>query len=450
MNVKNGKIVIVGAGIAGLALAYRLLRSGREVLLIERESKVGGLAKSFEYDGFVFDIGPHRFHTDDPEVMDFILEILGDDYLTIARKSGVWMFDRYFEWPLALSSLFQMPPSVLFKVGRDMLTKSKGSGVNFEDYIIRKYGETLYRIFFKPYTEKFLGLPCDEISAEWAATGIDRAVIDKKIRLDDLAGLAKSLLTAQPPLQFVYPRSGGIGVFAQKLAERIIEMGGRILAGSGVDRIASFGGKITEIYAEGVEHGCDLMVWTGPVPELLEHLGKGTTCLEYLQLITYNYCLDGEHLPDYQWCYFGGDDIPFNRVSVPALFNPELAPVGRSGVCVEVTSRKGNPLWDRPEDLEPAIRKSLSQVGFLKSDRDVLGVHIEKVGNAYPIYKLDYGSQISKINEIAGEFANLKLLGRTGSFWYNNMDHSIRAAIDLSRDAVFHGSMPQKPERGGK
>ena len=107
-NINEIPVVIVGAGIAGLTLAHNLANAGKKVVVIEMEKDVGGLARSFRYDGFTFDIGPHRFHTDDQEVLQFIKKVLEPNLLTIRRKSGVYMFGKYFEWPLASSSIFRL------------------------------------------------------------------------------------------------------------------------------------------------------------------------------------------------------------------------------------------------------------------------------------------------------------------------------------------------------
>lgn len=197
------KIVIAGAGIAGLTLAYELCKGGAEVTVVEKEPLVGGLARSFSYaGGYTFDAGPHRFYTESSPVLQLIHEVLGDDILTMPRKSGVRMFGRYFEWPLGITDLFRMPLRECLSVGFDMLKRERSTGASFEDYILAAYGRTLYEIFFKPYTEKFLRLPCAEISEHWALTGIDRAVIDSSIKVNNLSSLAKSFFspTAAAPV----------------------------------------------------------------------------------------------------------------------------------------------------------------------------------------------------------------------------------------------------------
>jgi protoporphyrinogen oxidase len=366
--------------------------------------------------------------------MGFIREILGDDHLTIERKSAVWMFERYFDWPLRFSSIFRLPLPILLAVGRDFLKRKRAADDSFKDFVVERYGETIYQIFFHPYTEKFLKISGSETSSDWAITGIERAVIDKKIRLDDLLGLAKSVLIARPPLKFIYPKVGGIGRFGEILAQRIIANGGTILLGSAIDEIKTTGDKIKAVTIRRKAYPCDFLIWTGPLTEITELLKLESVKLDYMQLILYNYRVDHPSLLGYQWCYYGGKDTPFNRVSVPSLFSPANAPEGKTGLCAEVTCNENDALWNDPNSIEPDIRRSLRQVGLIQSETAINDLSIERIENAYPIYDLGYRDRLLGNLAELNRFKNLRLLGRTGTFWYNNMDHYIEAALKVSRE----------------
>jgi len=430
-------IVVVGAGIAGLTLCCRLSEAGYAPVLVEKERCVGGLGRSFTYDdGYTFDIGPHRFYTEVAEVLAFIHDVLGDDYLTMGRKSAVRMFDRYFEWPLERSSLFRMPPKVFLLAGLDLLRREWHGGDSFEAYILNAYGRTLYEIFFKPYTEKFLGLPCDRISRDWAITGIDRAVIDNSVKVNSLFSLARSVLSPRPPLDFIYPASGGIGVFSEKMQQKITDQGGTVLLDAEVSGVVTSGGKVSGVIAAGRELPCDLLVWSAPLTELPPLLGQPRPDLEYLSLILYNYTVKGSIDPGYQWCYFGAENVPFNRISFPAQFNPRLVPAGGTGICVEVTCRMGDRLWQEPEARDGLIRRAMVDNGIVPAAELISGCHVERVGNAYPVYSLDYAARLGAVMASLQSCSGLELLGRTGGFWYNNMDHSIEAALTLADKIV--------------
>jgi protoporphyrinogen oxidase len=435
----GGRTVVVGAGVAGLVVADALARAGREVVVLEREDRVGGLARSFARDGFIFDVGPHRFHTDSPEVGAYVLDVLGDDHRTIEWRSAVRMFGAFLEWPLRASALPRMPASVLLGVARDALRRPGGDPERFDAWVRARYGETLYRIFFAPYTEKFLGVRCDAISRDWAVTGVERAVIDAARPLMDLRALAASLLRPRRPLRFVYPQSGGIQVFCDRLRRRVEERGGRVVTGAPVEAVQRGAGGITAVVAAGEALACARVVWTGELDPLLAMLDEPATGLEYRSLVTLQYRLSRRALTDHQWCYFGAPDVPFSRVSLPARFNPALAPAGRDGVCVEVTCRRGEPAWEDPGSLDAAVRRGLVAGEVVESGADFAGVTFERFPSAYPIYALGYRARLHDALRAVARHRNVVTLGRTGGFWYNNMDHSITAGLALARTLVAGG-----------
>tara|TARA_Y100001935_G_C17148942_1_gene429441 strand:- start:16 stop:555 length:540 start_codon:yes stop_codon:yes gene_type:complete len=171
---------IVGSGPSGLTCSYELLKDNKKILIIERDSRSGGLAKSYNYDGNIFDTGPKRFHTDDEVVKNFLNEIMQME--TIGRSTKVHFVNKYFDWPLNLKSIFKMPISTAIKSLYDLVHKEDIRDISsFEQYIKFKYGNHLYQTFFKPYTEKFLRIQAENIHSDWAMTGINRTVIDKKV-----------------------------------------------------------------------------------------------------------------------------------------------------------------------------------------------------------------------------------------------------------------------------
>ena len=228
-------ITIVGAGVAGLTIGHQLARQGYAVTVLESHDVVGGLGRSWHYGDFHFDVGPHRFHTENPKVEAFVREILAEDAHEIPRKSGVRMFGRFHEWPLRPSILLSMPFSLMFRAGLDLFNKEQLAGESFEADIVNKYGRTLYEIFFKPYTEKFLFYSPAELHRDWARAGVNRAVIDKRQESDGLWSLLKNTLLPQPvDTTFLYPPTG-VGRFSERAAANIERMGGRVLTKRRVD-----------------------------------------------------------------------------------------------------------------------------------------------------------------------------------------------------------------------
>ena len=435
----NNQVVIVGAGVAGLTLADRLSAAGVRVILIECEDHVGGLARSFHYgNGATFDIGPHRFHTDDPRVQRYIEETLGDNVISIDRNSQLFLFGKYLPWPMTLRNVLALPPHMLARAGLDMLLPRKARTESFEDYIVEKYGRTLYQAFFKPYTEKFMEYTCSNLHRDWAASGINRATIDKQVKTNSLTALIRSVLFSKNPhTRFLYPKTGGIGAFCDVLAEKVKARGGRLLLSTQVTEFvaASNGQIISVVTAAGEELPADYVFWSGALDALCA-AGKSPPSvprMPYISTVLYNYLVSGHISQGFQLCYFGDADMEVDRISVPRNFNPDTVPPGKEALCIEVTCAEDSATWNEPSRYDCVIETFMLHAKLIKSLDSIEDVHVERVRRTYPLYALNYPRKLRATFRWVGEaWKNLALLGRTGRFWYNNMDHSIAASIEVA------------------
>jgi len=436
---RTRSVTIIGAGVAGLTIGYQLAKRGYRVTMVERNNVVGGLGRTFHYGDFHFDVGPHRFHTENPRVSSFIRDILQEDAIEIPRKSGARMFGKYHDWPLRPSILAAMPISLMVRGSKDLVFKENLPGESFEADVVNKYGRTLYNIFFKPYTEKFLFHSPAELHRDWARAGVNRAVIDKRAGADNLWSLLRTTLMPRPvETMFLYPPHG-VGRFSDLLAESIRGMGGQIRLGQSVEGIDREGRKITAVHAGGERLASDSMVWTAPLTTLNAMLGIEDVDLEYLSTIFYNFEIGKPPRMDYQWTYFGGDEI-FSRVTSPEAFLPSTVPPGKSGLCIEVTCRQGDERWRNPEAISDAIVHDMVRTNLIAQQSDIERLHIEPVSFTYPIYKLNYLQELQNNLKELGTYANLLLAGRCGRFWYNNMDHSIGQGLTMA-EKVLRGDV---------
>jgi protoporphyrinogen oxidase len=427
-------VTIVGAGVAGLTIGYQLSRRGYQVTVVERNAVVGGLGRTFHYGDFHFDVGPHRFHTENPRVAAFIREILLEEAIEIPRKSGARMFGKYHEWPLRPSILAAMPIKLMVTGAKDLLFKENLPGESFEADVVNKYGRTLYEIFFEPYTRKFLFYSPTELHRDWARAGVNRAVIDKRASADSLWNLLKTTMMPKPvETMFLYPPTG-VGRFSDKLAESITAAGGQDVTG-----IDTAGRRIVGVTAGSERIPTDNIVWTAPLTTLNGLLGLKDIDLEYLSTIFLNFEIGKPPRLDYQWTYFGGDEI-FSRVTAPEAFLKSTVPAGKSGLCVEVTCRQGDERWKNPESLTKPVTDDLVRTGMIASASDIERVHVERVPFTYPIYKLNYMQELTRNLRELGQYSNLLLAGRCGRFWYNNMDHSIGQGLTMA-DKVVRGEV---------
>jgi protoporphyrinogen oxidase len=434
-SVFDGPVVVVGGGVAGLVTAHLLAESGVEVVVVEKFERVGGLARSYRYDGFVFDCGPHRFHTENPNVKAYLDRVLQGHATAFPRKSEVYFEGQYYRWPLHPKNLVQLPPALAARSAVDLAVngwKTYGSGT-FEDYVLRQYGPTLYAHFFRDYSVKFLGIHPRDTHPDWAKVGLNRAIIDDKLQMQNLGQLAKSTLLQfnKAEIDFLYPK-GGLQVTWDIVAERIRALGGRILTGTGAQLVPGKG-RIASVLAGDVRIDPSVVVWTAPLPLACAQLGLDVPDLPYLATLFYNVLVRGDVARDYQWCYYGAPELVFSRVSTPRFFSSDTAPAGTTGLCAEVTCREGDARWKHAERLTGWVVDDLVRVGMVARRGDVMDVRVERVPETYPIYHRTYPAQLERARRDLAAYENLQLAGRTGMFWYNNMDHSLENAMQLAR-----------------
>jgi protoporphyrinogen oxidase len=449
--MEEESIVIVGGGLSGLTIAHQLVQNNKKVIVIEKESELGGLARSYSYNGHIFDMGPHRFHTDDQRVLDFIKNILNHSYLSIPRSSGVRMFGSFHSWPLGKEILFKLPPVVMLRVALDLFRKRPPKDdKTFRSTIVRQYGKTLYDIFFKPYTNKFLAHFPAEIHKDWASAGVNRAVIDQHESSNSIMKLLIStLLPKAVNTSFIYPHMG-MSEFCENLKNKIVERGGRVITSSQVSAIEQNKKMISSITTDcGKRLPTSRFIWTAPLPQLLPLLKKPDAQLYFLSTIFYNFILKKKPLQRYQWCYYGSEES-FSRTSMPETFSPKNTPTSESSLCVELTTYEGHPTWKTPNLMLDKVIKDLVKTKTISSENDIKDVFIEKVSNTYPIYHLDYAQELEATFNDLSEYDNLILAGRSGSYWYNNMDHSIAQALDISDNILKNREMSHLGQSGRK
>lgn len=427
---------VVGAGVCGLTAAHLLARAGKKVVLLERLPQVGGLARSFTYGDYTFDIGPHRFHTGNPQIGAYIAEILGDEAITFPRRSSVYFKGTYYPWPLRAESLLKLPLPIAARAGLDLLFNpfQKHATATFEDYVLAQYGPTLYRHFFLDYSEKFLKLHPRDTHSDWAKAGINRAIIDDSVKMNNLLALARSTLSRvnKEELNFLYPRTG-LQRWSERAALAFQQAGGRLLTGVQQVQLEHNGGQITALHLPGERIPTQQVIWTGSLHSLCQGLGVSAPSLQYLPLMMYFLELRSIPAEVFQWCYFGEKELFFNRVSNTIHFSRALAPWGCCGLEVEVTCAPGgDPVWSHPERFNDRILEDLQRVGLISRKDEVRAIHIERIPDSYPIYHSGYREALKATTRQLSQWKNLTLAGRTGQFWYNNMDHSIGKAIRVT------------------
>ncbi|MDD5021380.1 MAG: FAD-dependent oxidoreductase [Endomicrobiaceae bacterium] len=433
--MKNKKIIIVGAGITGLVASYELLKEGCQVTIIEKETDVGGLARSFQYDSTTFDIGPHRFFSDKETINNYIKNTLNNDFVNISRLSAVFFNGKYYKWPLNLLSIFKMSFKNIICIIFDLLFLKTKKADNYQEYVENKYGKTLYEIFFKGYTEKFFAVDAQHIHAMWAQESINRVLIVKKT--SNILGLFKYFLKSNfvREKNFIYPKIGGIQTFSKNLKEKIIELGGKFELNAEIKEATITNNSILFIKTKETIYESDIVVWTAPITSLCKLLDIPTN-LKYRNLIIFNCIIKFNKkctTNNYQWCYFGDKNITLNRTSKPLLFSKYNIGSGYDSVCVEVSCSPHDSFWHNPNELKDKIISELIQINIISSNSDIIKIYPEKIENVYPVYTLEFENDLTQVKNKLSKINNLYLAGRSGLFWYNNMDDSIENGIAISR-----------------
>lgn len=435
-SIYSAPVVVVGGGVTGLVTAHLLAEAGVEVIVIEKLPVVGGLARSFIYDDrYVFDCGPHRFDTNNPNVKSYLERVLDREGTFFPRKSEVYFKGSYYSWPIKPQNLLQLPPRLAGKAFVDLAVNGWKTydGDNFQNYILRQYGPTLYQHFFEGYSQKFLGLHPRETHSDWAKVGINRAIIDDKAQMQNLFQLLKSTLLQfnKESQRFLYP-VGGMQEAWEQVREKLEAKGGRVINEVGAELIGR-DGRIEAVRAGDEVFSPSQVVWTAPITLACEQLGLTKPDLRYLGLLLYNVVVREEAPRDYQWCYYGARDLLINRVSVPRFFSPSTVPAGETGYCCEVTCMEGDERWHHAERLSEWVLDDLERVGLVRDRKNVVDIRVERLPESYPIYHTDYPRELDRARTQLAGFENLRLAGRTGLFWYNNMDHSMENAMQLSK-----------------
>jgi protoporphyrinogen oxidase len=438
------RIVIIGAGPAGLTAGYLLAKQGRRVTILESDKVVGGISRTARYKDFRFDIGGHRFFTKIKPVEDLWNELLGDDLLDVPRLSRILYDGTFFHYPLkaqnALAGLGLWQTMLVVASYVKARIRPHRVEENFEQWVSNRFGSRLYRIFFKTYTEKVWGIPCTEIRAEWAAQRVQGLSLVRAIL--SATSLQRRSMTIKSLIdRFRYPRLGP-GQMWEKCAQRIEEMGGEILMGHAVSSLETADGKVTAAIANAGEgerriHGTHFItsmplrsLVRGLEPRPPERVVEAAERLTYRDFILVALILDkADVFPD-NWIYVHTPGVRVGRIQNFGNWSKEMVP--RDGVaCVgmEYFCFKGDDLWSRSDDeLVKLAAEELARLGLAEGAKVIDGT-VVRMPKAYPIYDAAYSESVDTIRRHVDGISNLVTVGRNGMHKYNNQDHSMYTAM---------------------
>jgi protoporphyrinogen oxidase len=447
---KSPKVVVIGAGPAGLTAAYELSRHDVRSTVLEADSVVGGLARTVDYKGYLFDIGGHRFFTKVSLIEKIWAEILGDDMLTRSRSSRIYYKNRFFAYPIE-------PVQALVGLGLVEATRCTLSYLwaqarkrepedDFATWVSNRFGKRLFEVFFRTYTEKVWGMPCHEIKAEWAAQRIKDLSLLTLVRNALLPGLKRDKASVIKTLtrEFQYPRRGP-GMMWEKTRSLIEERGSQVLTDAPVEKIYWKPGGVESVMAGGALYEGSHFISTMPIRELIgrlepappEDVLRAAEDFHYRDFLTVALIVSRKNLFPDNWIYVHDPTVKMGRIQNYNNWSPDMVPDPET-TCLglEYFCREGDELWSMSDEaLMELARRELGSLGLVPIDSIIDGT-VVRVRKAYPVYDDTYRQGLSTVQSFLKSVPNLQLVGRNGMHRYNNQDHSMLTAVLAARNIL--------------
>lgn len=442
--------LILGGGLAGLSAGWALTQAGRRVQVLESGAAVGGLARTEVRGGFRFDLGGHRFFTQDARVEHLVRELLGDELVTVPRSSRIYLDGKWIEYPLRpLNALFGLGlhNSAEILLGYACASVARRLRptplISLEDWVVAQFGRPLFEHYFRDYSEKVWGVGCRDISAQWIA---------QRIQGLSLAGaIGRAFLQRGPTLptlvdRFLYPQLG-IGRIAERLREEI-ERTNQITTNTRVLHLHHDGRRIESVSARQGDQPSELfgdeVLSTIPLTQVIQalsphppsHVRAAAARLRYRDLVIVTVMLKRERATDQSWIYFPGKDIPFGRLHEPTNWSAAMAPPGCTLLVTERFCFRGDATWNATDgELTDSTVAHLVKLGLIRPHEVQDGL-VLRIAAAYPLFDVGYQEQVQVICDYLKRFENLQLAGRNGRFSYFNIDQTMACGLTAAQELL--------------
>jgi protoporphyrinogen oxidase len=444
-------VCILGAGPAGLATGHELSSNKTKVTVLEKNDYVSGLCRTVTVDGYRFDLGGHRWFTQNEELNNWFRRLMKDEIVMVNRVSRIYYGGKYFNYPLSIYDVVtKAGPVTIFIAGITFFKALIEYAVfdkpvtNMKQAYTKQFGSKLYEMFFKIYTEKVWGKPCEELSSDWVSqrskglnimTILREAIVHSRNKVVSLVD------------EFMYPRHGFARI-CDRMAEDISAVDeNEILLNSTVTKVTYHGPRNFEVeYSHGDEKVsviADSVVSTIPlgilaqiiVPAANEKVLEAARSMEFRDLITVNVMFKKKQVSKDTWLYLQDQDLIFGRLHEPKNWSIDMVPDDEhTSLVLEVFCSAGDELWSLSDDevAKRCVDDLVDKLNFVKRE-EVVGWAVIRTRQAYPVYDLQYGEKTKIVNDFVAKFEGLHIAGRGGSFRYNNSDHSIEMGLLLGR-----------------
>ncbi len=447
----NKKVIIIGAGPAGVSCGYELSKAGYAVEVFESSPYIGGMARSFELWGQKVDVGPHRFFSKEKKINAFFTHLIKDDFTLVNRLTRIYYLNTFFNYPIKLFNVLTNLPfltifQILWEYIKVQLSPIKNP-TTFEEWVTNKFGKKLFEIFFKNYSEKLWGIPCSKIDADWAAQRIKSLSLWEAVKsalIGNIGNKHKTLVD-----QFAYPNHG-TGVIYERAAEFIQQNGGQVYLNKPVKKvIQDANNKVIGIeLMDGTHQLADMVVSTMPLTILVEGLVNTplpiieaakklyfrNTLLVYLEV-------DAINLFEDNWIYVHSPEVKHGRITNFRNWSKELYGEKQTTIiCLEFWSFDQDAIWSASDQfLADLAKKEINLLKLLPQEANIINDFVMRVPRCYPVYETGYQKHLSMVEKHLDTIENLYPIGRYGSFKYNNQDHSILMGL-LAADKIINGT----------
>jgi protoporphyrinogen oxidase len=411
--------LVLGAGLTGMSAAHHLRRAGIDHRIFEKANVPGGLATTYEIDGFRFDQTGHLLHLRDPEMRKLALELLGNDVLTIERRSVIFSHERFTRYPYQANT-FGLPPKVAYECIMGFLeassTKWGKPPENFEQFCLQHFGEGFSKHFMIPYNSRLWGVHPREITAQWCSRFVPLP------KLGDVIAGAVGLVEQEMGYNaaFVYPRDG-IGALVDAFARTL----SHIEYGKAAYSIHADEKKLR--LSDGETVGYRSLISTAPLDRLVamiedapESVRQAAQRLRCTSLHHLDVALDVPCGHPFHWVYVPEEHYPFYRVGVYSNFSSAMAPVGKSCMYIELADRREPDMGD----VVPRVAEGLVQMGFIEHPSQVLFAKKRTIEHAYVVFDHAYFESVDKVQSFLKD-RDILSTGRYGGWNYSSMEDAL-------------------------
>ncbi len=437
--------LIIGAGPAGLAAALEMAKRGEAPLILEQASCVGGMARTEVHEGYRFDIGGHRFLTRMPDIQRLWEEALPGAFPEVSRLSHICFEGRFIRYPIEIGDVLRaVGPAEGARMIAGYLRarcRPRGGETTFEEWVSSRFGDRLYERFFKGYTEKVWGVPCNRLRSEMAA---------ERIQGLSLASALTGAVTGRRGLKtltdrFHYPQLGP-GMMWEAFSRSVELQGGEVRLKSPVVRLRLEGRSVRAVIVRRGDREEEIPVSrvlsSMPLRDLVRRMEpappaevlKAAARLVYRDFILVGLVVDRKNLFLDQWIYVHSPEVAVGRIQNFKNWSRDMVPdPDMSSLGMEFFCSRGDGLWERTDQaLADLAARDLERLGLAKR-AEVVRSAVFRQTEAYPVDLTDTPGHVETLRRFLSRIPNVQTMGRNGLHRYDNQDSAMVTGIRVAR-----------------